>query len=131
MATTIELFGITAEVPEGHEDFRWVGDEAQFKIEGLPDTVWRSIVFLCSHNPFFPWQPYWQRRVCEAAIAHFFKESENIWDCDGSLEDYRDVIVMCNNWRRIAEAAQREQRKASSDCSGCRQESHGCEGNGE
>ena len=100
---TIELFGNTDEVPQGHEDFAFDGAEPYFAYDFHGLFRWGSIPDIFSGKVVN--SAYWQRRVVEAAIAHYFRQSEKIWANDGSVEDYRDTIINTNNWRRIGDKA--------------------------
>ena len=111
MATTIKLFGIEAEVPEGHEDFRVCGAVAEFRAPLACGPLeiggkrliysWVGIEALFLRD--FETGDYYQRRVVEAAIAHFWRIAHDHRGIDSDLH----AIHEAENWREIGEAAEK------------------------
>ena len=103
MTTTIKLFNIEAEVPEGHEDFRGEFFWCHVLSCGPFTHVWRYISLTDIFASDSMTSLYWQRRVCDAAIAHFWRIAHDHRSIDSDL----NAIHEAENWRRIGEAAEK------------------------
>jgi len=113
---TIELFGIIAEVPEGHEDFEVYPDgEAFFWLEGSGEPI--SNIFEAGYG--MRNQAYRQRRVVDAARIYWIDkaveqlrshidswpgEEQVIGNIDAKKR-HIDYWQQAENWRRIGEKA--------------------------
>jgi len=115
MATTIKLFGIEAEVPEGHEDFRVCGAVAEFRAPLACGPLeiggkrliysWMGIEALFLRD--FETGDYYQRRVVDAAFKHFCDKSKALRDDDATALECFNAFQQAENWRRIGEAAEK------------------------
>ena len=107
MATTIELFGITAEVPEGHPDFRVDSLRRPEFRTFLSDT--RQFLWARIDSEFFSDTEdgylYWQRRVVEAAFKHFGDKSDALCDISADITQCLIAAQQAENWREIGKKA--------------------------
>ena len=125
MPTTIDLFGITAEVPEGHEDFRGEFFWCHVHAEHSVTHVWRYISLTDIFASDSMTSLYWQRRVVEAARLHWIDKAiselhrrVDLWPSEeqviGNIEAKKrhiDYWQQAENWLRIGEAAEKEASK--------------------
>ena len=130
---TIELYGIVAEVPEGHEDFRVCGAVAEFRAPLACGPLeiggkrliysWMGIEALFLRD--FETGDYYQRRVVDAARCWFYDYAEELqsryeeigggrpWtkeDDDQAkalLTEIRAAEHEADHWQLIGEAAQK------------------------
>jgi len=122
MPTTIELFGIVAEVPEGHPDFWANGGSIQFRIIDQDEfgldkfSLWDIKGIFAESDDF---NLYRQRRVVEAARIYWIDkaieqlrshidswpgEEQVIGNIDAKKR-HIDYWQQAENWRRIGEKA--------------------------
>ena len=120
---TIELFGIIAEVPEGHPDFRG----ADFRLPGLPNTG-PDFAYVPIESLFGVWRitqihkAYQQRRVVDAARIYWIDkaveqlrshidswpgEEQVIGNIDAKKR-HIDYWQQAETWLRIGEKAKEE-----------------------
>ena len=128
MPTTIELFGIKAEVPEGHEDFLVINDRPSFRIVDQDEfgldrfSLWDIGDIFAESDDF---NLYRQRRVVDAARCLFYDDAEELksryeeigggrlWtdeECEQAkalLRDIRAAEHEADHWQLIGEAAEK------------------------
>ena len=120
MPTTVELYGIKAEVPEGYPDFGLAKNGTVpvfYVMNALPPNAQGEYIdikklFASAGGRECPvWSPYWQRRVVEAAFKHFCDKSKALRDDDATALECFNAFQQAENWREIGEAAKEEASK--------------------
>jgi len=102
MATTIELCGIKAEVPEGHEDFKGELFWCHILSPGTFTHVWQYISLTEIFASDSMTSRYWQRRVCDAARCYW---TDYAIEHAEDHKTYTEAYFKAGRWQRIGEAA--------------------------
>lgn len=97
---TVTIGGVTADVPQGHQDFR----HSAFMVIGVKGQL-RLESFMLLFEGITDWHRYNQRRCAEAAQCHFIREVDRI---KRKRCGFQSPITHAENqaaqWAKIAEA---------------------------